>query len=551
MRVKTVRRATRPAVAIAMKGYKLALWRLLALALTGASALGAADTVVRINTGLIQGEVTGVARDVRVFRGIPYAAPPVGDLRWKPPKEPAPWQGVRDGREFGPACEQRDQAAAYEFYQSDFRRRSEDCLYLSVYTPAESDSGPFPVMVWIHGGALTNGTGASYDGAMLARKGVVVVTINYRLNVFGFLGHPALSEESEHGSSGLYGILDQVAALRWVQKNIRVFGGDPDRVMIFGESAGSWSVCYLMASPLARGLFHRAIGQSGGVFGPMPPLKSSKPGEPSVEAVGEQLFASHGADSSSDPLAAMRSKPARELLEGVRLGQFRSPPVDGWAFPQEVRDLFAQGRHNDVPVIVGSNEDEASALYHTTAPKNAAEFRQSVRQSYGTEADAFLGLYPADTDTQAVQSHYRSRTERGFTWPMHRWARTVEGSGGRAYLYYFRRIPPGPWSERYGAYHGAEVIYVFGLVWPWKERPAAPHAREHPYEQIDRELSDSMSSYWVNFARTGDPNAGGLPQWPPYERAKDQALEFGDVIRVIPVPVKERLAFWDRYYAKR
>ena len=312
--------------------------------------LFAINDPVHTDNGLLSG-VPGNSAEVRVFKGIPYAAPPLGELRWKAPKHAASWEGVRKADRFSAVCEQQPYPAT-SIYASAPQPASEDCLYLNVWTAAQSDKAKRPVMVWIHGGALTRGSGSTptYDGESLAKKGVVLVTLNYRLDVFGFLAHPELTKESDRNASGNYGFLDQIAALEWVQKNIAAFGGDPRRVTIFGESAGSWSVNCLVATPLAKGLFQRAIGESGGNFGIMKKLAE-------VEETGTKFASSVGADS----LRVLREKPADKLLKAASGFSFPAN-VDGWMLPQDVYSIFAADKQNDVPVIVGSNADEGTSL---------------------------------------------------------------------------------------------------------------------------------------------------------------------------------------------
>ena len=343
------------------------------------SALTANDTV-RVEGGLISGSVDD---GVRSYKGIPFAAPPVGELRWKAPQPVAAWEGVRECNDFGPDCPQAPYPQSSLYYSAP-RKQSEDCLYLNVWTAAKA-AEKRPVMVWIHGGALTRGSGATraYDGTALAKKGVVLVTINYRLGPLGYLAHPELTAESPNRSSGNYGALDQIAALKWVQKNIAAFGGDPGRVTIFGESAGSWSVNALVASPLARGLFHRAIGQSGGSFGPMTYLKEDREGRPSAEKIGEAFAKAAGADS----IKALRAQPAEKIVEVFNSDpegrKFRTQPnVDGWALPDEIRNIFAQGKQNEVPVIVGSNANEMTTLtVPAMVPKTTEDLSQARRDA--------------------------------------------------------------------------------------------------------------------------------------------------------------------------
>lgn len=517
-------------------------FRSVILMLLSMPAFAAITDPIKVEQGLLAGS-NGSSADVRVYRGIPYAAPPVGDLRWKAPQPPASWQGVRLAAEMPHACWQTPYPAAAVIYQTKLPPLSEDCLYLNIWTPAKSARDRLPVMVWIHGGGFTRGYGGSeaYNGENLARKGAVIVTINYRLGIFGFFAHPALSAESEHRASGNYALLDQIAALEWMKKNIAAFGGDPGRVTIFGESAGSWSVNALMASPLAKGLFHRAIGESGGSFGPMRTL-------PEAEKEGEKLAAALSSGGSSKPesmsgspkkdiLKELRAKPAEELLKAAATDTIR-PIVDGWVVPQEIATIFAQGKQNDVPLLVGYNADEGTTLAPQAAKLTAAMFIAGIYQRYGAQADQMLKVYPAPTDEQAVKSFYSAYRDQVFGWEMRTWAGMAGKTGHQpAYLYYFSRRPPGPQSERLRAFHASELAYVFGtFFWPF------------PWEDADHKLSDAITSYWVNFAATGNPNGNGLPKWPAYNAAEDQALEFGDQIAVRANINKAGLDFFDGYY---
>jgi len=331
--------------------------------LLSSAALAAITDPVRVEQGLLAG-TSGSSADVRVYRGIPFAAPPVGDLRWKAPQPAEKWQGLRHAAEFSSACWQTQYPAAAAIYQAKLPPLSEDCLYLNIWTPAKSAKDRLPVMVWIHGGGFTRGFAGThtYDGEVLAGKGAVIVTLNYRLGIFGFFAHPALSAESGHHASGNYALLDQIAALQWVQKNIAAFGGDPARVTIFGESAGSWAVNVLTASPLAKGLFQRAIGESGGSFSPMKTLAEAE-SEGAALAVSLTLTLAAGAkaeardkSSAQSILKTLRAEPAEELLKASEAETVR-PMVDGWVLPQDIATIFAQGKQNDVPLIVGYNAD--------------------------------------------------------------------------------------------------------------------------------------------------------------------------------------------------
>lgn len=504
------------------------------------SGFAAITDPVKVEQGLLAG-TSGSAADIRVYRGVPFAAPPVGDLRWKPPYSAASWHGVRQATEFSNACWQTPYPAAAAIYQAKLPPLSEDCLYLNIWTPAKSATNRLPVMVWIHGGGFTRGFSgtSSYNGEVLARKGAVIVTINYRLGVFGFFAHPGLSAESVHHSSGNYALLDQIAALHWVKTNIAAFGGDPDRVTIFGESAGSWAVNALMASPLARGLFQRAIGESGGLFSPMKTLTEA-------EKEGEKLVASltPPVKPESDPrasafstLKALRAKSAEELLKASDSEAVRAI-VDGWVLPQDVATIFAQGKQNDVPLIVGYNADEGTALAPQGANMKALMFIGGIHQRYGSQADALLKIYPAASDEQAVSSFYSAYRDQAFGWEMRTWARMASKTGHQpAYMYYFSRRPPGPQSARLRAFHASEIAYVFGtFVWPF------------PWEDTDKKLSDAITSYWVNFAINGNPNRDNLIEWPTYNAKDDKVLEFGDQITVQSEINKTGLDFFDGYY---
>jgi para-nitrobenzyl esterase len=477
-------------------------------------ALAAITDPVRVEQGELVG-TSGRSPDVRVYKGIPFAAPPVGDLRWKPPLPPVNWQGVRRATEFGNSCPQPPYPSN-GLFAGTTARMSEDCLYLNIWTPAMSSDDRLPVMVWIHGGGFGRGTGAAsgYDGENLARKGVVVVTINYRLGILGFLALRELAAESPHHSSGNYGLLDQIAALEWVRRNIVAFGGDPDCVTIFGQSAGSVSVNVLMASPLAHGLFARAIGESGGSFGPMLSLEDA-------EKRGLKIASDLGV--SLDILKSLRAKTADQLVESAGNDEVPGAVVDGWLLPQSVFAIFLAGKQNDVPLIVGNNANEGGNLAPlANATISPAEFAAQARKEYGALADKFLEAYPAGaSDDNAAAAHYASFRDGAFGWDMRIWARMQTRRGHNyAYRYYFTRVPPGRGS-RLGAFHAAELAYVFENF-PFRLF----------YADRDKQLGETISRYWVNFARTGNPNGAGLAAWPAYDPAKDDVLELGDEVKV-------------------
>jgi len=491
------------------------------------TALAAINDPVKLDTGLISG-LPGKDAEVRVYKGIPFAAPPVGELRWRAPRPAGHWDGIRKADEFGAICMQ--QAAG----RGPAPNMSEDCLFLNVWTAAKSAGDRRPVMVWLHPGGYTSGSGSSpaYDGENLAKKGVVLVTVNYRLGIFGFFSHPELTKESDRHASGNYAFMDQIAALQWVQKNIAAFGGDPKRVTIFGDSAGAASLSNLMGSPLAKGLFQRAIAESGGWLGlsvnPMRKLADA-------EQAGMKTAESLGAKS----LAELRAKPAADVLKAGRGG---GPVIDGWVLPEDVGTVFAEGKQNDVPLLVGSNKDEGTFFIQ---PAGAERFIEQSRRRFGDLADTFFKLYPADSDEQANASQLAAfRDELGFV--MRNWARLETKTGkSKAFLYYFTHEPPtaqgSPRGGRgTGATHGAEAQYVFENL-----------LGNRPWTALDHQLADTVSSYWVNFATHGDPNGKGLPPWPAYDAKKnDRAMVLGDQVEIGPEPNQSQLAFYEALYEK-
>jgi para-nitrobenzyl esterase len=414
---------------------------------------------------------------------------------------------------------------------------SEDCLYLNVWTAAERGAATRPVLVFLHGGGFTEGSGsvAVYDGTQLAKKGLVVVTINYRVGVLGFLAHPELTAESGHHASGNYGLLDQVAALRWVRQNIGAFGGDPNNVTVAGQSAGAISVYLLTASPLATGLFHRAIVESGpgglASFG-LSSLRSLAGPFAAAESSGAEFARARGASS----LRELRAMSAADLTSAPAAG---SPPprfgpvVDGYLLPDDVGTIYAAGKQNDVPLLAGFNADEASA-FPGYGKMTAEGFRQMARERYGESADAFLALYPAATDEaagDAQKTYLRDLAAVGLERLAAERART---SGTGIYLYYFERGIPWPARPEFGAFHTAEVPYVFNNL----------KLLDRPWEAMDWRLADAVSSYWVNFATRGDPNGAGLPIWPAYRDAPRAMTVLGERIGPREIPADDaRRAF--------
>ncbi len=475
----------------------------LALAITTATCALAASPV-RTESGMVEGSSSADAK-IRIFKGIPFAAPPVGSLRWQPPQPAASWTGVRKATEFGARCMQ-----GRIFQDMVFRDAgpSEDCLYLNVWTPATSANAHLPVMVWIFGGGFQAGSPSEprQDGETLAHNGVVVVSVDYRLGIFGFFSHPELTKESPHHASGNYGLLDQAAGLEWVHKNIAAFGGDPDNVTIFGESAGSMSVSAQMASPLSKGLIRRAIGESGAVFMLTPPAPSL--------AVTEQEGARFGESIGAATLAALRAKPADELLQAaLKDRSFRFwPNVDGYFFPEAPSAIYAAGKQAHVPLLAGWNSDEQPyAGFLGKAPPTPEAYAAKVRAQYGNHADEILKLYPGNSELEVKDSARDLASDQFIVYSTWKWLDMQLATGeSPVYRYHFEQAPPAPPDKpSRGAYHSADIEYVFETL----------DSKSLPWTADDRKLSAMMSSYWTNFAKSGNPNGVGLPEWPDYRSA--------------------------------
>jgi len=510
---------------------------------------------VKLDAGLVSG-TTGSSGEIRMFKGIPYAAPPVGDLRWQAPQPAAHWDGVRKAEEFGARCMQGgfggggrqgggrrgaapggNAAAAPApppgFTPAPQPPTSEDCLFINVWTPARAANERRPVMVFTYGGGFTGGAGseARYDGEALAKKGVVVVTSNYRLGAFGWFAHPELTKESGHNASGNYGLMDAVAALKWVQKNIAAFGGDPRNVTIFGESAGAFSVASMVGSPEAKGLFKHAIAESGAWMG----IRMGKMTTLSAaEEAGTTMMEAMGTKTVADA----RKLSAEELLQKGRPGGMI---VDGWYVPEDLSLTFANGRQNDVDILVGSNQDEGT-FFQFRGP-GATQFQSQVKERWGDLSDSFFKLYPAASDEEANTSSLNMQRDE-MTWHARLWAASTARRGKKAYVYYFTHVPPSaPGQPSRGATHTAELAYVFGNL--------IPANREWP--DVDKRLADQMTSYWANFAKNGDPNGAGLPAWPAYKDkgTNGRAMILGDKVEPEPTVDAARLALFDSLYARQ
>ncbi len=475
------------------------------------------------------GTIEGVEQDgIFIYRGIPFAAPPVGDLRWKSPQPVIPWEGVKKTDKFAPGPMQD---TAFGAALGGPQEISEDCLYLNVWTGAKKTNEKRPVMVWIYGGGFGIGMTSSpaYDGANLAKKGVVLVSVTYRVGPMGFLAHPELSAESGHGS-GTYGIQDQIAGLKWVKDNIANFGGDPSNVTIFGESAGGFSVCMLTASPMAKGLFHRAISESDGGLGP------ARMNLEQAEEMGKKYLENLGANT----IAEARALSAEEIQKDTKgMGNFW-PVADGETIPENMYGVFRNGSFNDTPILVGSNSNEGGLFINQELDSEG--FIKMVRERYAPAAEEILKVYPHTAEEEATRSAKDLMRESTFAWPTWAWAvMHTRNSANKAYVYYFDHRAPGVPG---GANHADEIPYVFGNL----DSPGPMGNR--PVTEEDRVLNGLVSSYWINFAKTGDPNGEGLPLWPVFNEKENQVMYIdGDTGARIHPDLDKIMAF-DAYFAK-
>jgi para-nitrobenzyl esterase len=515
---------------------------IIGILLLAASALANdLDTLVKIDTGWVSGSEAGV----RVYKGIPYAAAPTGQLRWKPPQPAKAWKGILVAKSFPANCPQALPLPGPQ---------SEDCLGLNVWTPAHSAAARLPVMVWIYGGGFQIGASSqsAYDGEALAAQGVVLVSINYRLGIFGFLAHPALDQESPQGASGNYALLDMVAALQWVKRNIDVFGGDPGNVTIFGESAGGTAVCLLMVVPQAEGLFQKAISESAAwMFGPISYLTESRYGRVPMTKFGEKL----GTD-----LAALRAKSTTELLktlpppmtrnDAAERGEAYMPVVDGWVIPDDPARLFASGKFHHVALLAGTNADEGTLLGGPPV-RSVAQYRKWAAEKVGPLADRLLSLYPASSDAEAHAAAAQASGDLLFLYGTRSVLRAAAKLNPNTFQYQFTRVNGIGRQIHWGAFHASEISYI------WKTLPDSVYGTQasflgdfsvnvDTYNEQDRNLSQAMSAAWVAFAKTGSPNGPGLVHWPAFD-GKESYMEFGDQIAVRQSLRKAQVDFMSEY----
>ncbi|MCG6915553.1 carboxylesterase family protein [bacterium BMS3Abin03] len=482
---------------------------------------------VKVEDGLLQGTYED---GLTVYKGIPFAAPPVGDLRWRPPQPPAKWEGELKADKFAPGPIQSWGSP------SDF---SEDCLYLNVWTPAKSLGDNIPVFVWIYGGGFNGGATSipTYSGENLANKGVVLVSIAYRVGQLGFMAHPELSAESPHHVSGNYGLLDMIAALKWIKKNIAVFGGDPNKVTIFGESAGGIAVSMLCASPLAKGLFEGAISESGGSFGP--PRHTTYPGENlKLLTDAEQSGLEYSKSAGVSSIAELRKIPADKLpaIKGLAW-----PIIDGYVIPDDQYKLYEAGKFNDTPILVGYNSDEGASFMRISEPE---AYIKSVKERYGKFSDDLLKAYPVGENNVPKTARDLMR-DAAFGWHTWSWARLQSQIGkSKVYYYYFDQHPDYPVDSPkagYGSPHGQDVAYVFEHLNP----------SDSNLTKSDFEISEAMATYWTNFAKYGDPNGNGLPEWQAFSDKNPKVMYFSQTPYMGPVPSAKSLEVLDAYFKWR
>src|SRR5665647_3392 len=481
---------------------------------------------VKVTEGFVQGTIED---GLSVYKGIPFAAAPVGDLRWRAPQSAAKWKGIKQTVKFAPGPIQGGNPPS---------GKSEDCLYLNVWTPAKSAKEKVPVLVWIYGGGF--GAGATsewpYSGEKLAKKGVVLVSIAYRVGQLGVFSHPELSAENSHQASGNYGLLDMIAGLQWIKANIAAFGGDPNKVTIFGESAGGIAVSMLCASPLAKGLFQGAISESGGSFGPSRQTQTF-PGEnmkrlKDAEKDGELYVKNAGVAS----VAELRKMDADKLPSRGFGGSW--PIVDGYVITDDQHKLYEAGKYNDVPILIGYNSDEGASFSPGRTPE---EYINGIKARYGIFADDLIKAYPVGSNSVPKTARDLAR-DAAFGWQTWSWARLQAKTGkSKVYYYYFDQHPENPeGSPRagYGSPHGQEVAYVFQHL----------DASNPQSTKTDLEISDAMATYWTNFAKYSDPNGQGVPTWPAFSDTKSQVMYFEQTPHTGPVPSAESVKVLDTYF---
>jgi para-nitrobenzyl esterase len=498
--------------------------------------LRAADfpQTVQVDTGTVTG-VPGTNPAIMVFKGIPYAAPPVGKLRWQPPAPPTKWTGILNADHYGASCMQPARRTVNKPGEI-----SEDCLYLNVWTPAKSANEKLPVMVWIYGGGFMAGSASNpdFDGEGLAAKGVVRVSLNYRLGIFGFLAHPELDKDSPNHVSGNYGLLDQIAALQWVKRNIAAFGGDPERVAIFGQSAGGGSVHFLSVSPMAKGLFRAGISENGLLYQWDPYLIERNPSAYKLIKPAEEDNLAYLKKAGIESLQQLRDMTAAQLVAlppAPFPPAFFSPIIDGWVLPEDFSDVYAKGKQNDVAMMAGW-----TISYYPGLKITVADYQKWAKARFGSMGDEFLKLYPASTDDEASQQIEQSARDSYrisvFLWAETRQKAQKKDSTNKFYIFSYNHPEP-PDAQKRGAGAGVEIPYVMNSL----------SKLDRPFVKEDYEIADMMSSYWANFAKTLDPNGKGLPVWPAFNSDSRVTMQLGEDSKPISLATDARFSFFKRF----
>lgn len=486
---------------------------------------------VAVTGGLISGEYLDQAQ-VHTYKGIPFAAPPVGNNRWRAPQPVIPWQGVRACTSFGPSPMQ-SKPVPFMYWSREFlipeSPISEDCLYLNVWTGAKDPNEKRPVLVYIYGGGFqSGGTGcAIYDGTAMAQKGIVFVSINYRVGSFGFFAHPELTAESGYGASGNYALLDMIAALKWVQDNITAFGGDPSQVTIAGQSAGSFAVNFLTASPMAKGLFIRAIGESGANF-----YSNPRRGPADLKSA-ENAGLEYARTMQAADLEALRNLPAEQILSTYR--SISWPISDGYVLPGTVMDIYQAAKENKFALLAGWNGNDVIM----GPPANQDAFRSTMEKRFGEEVSQLWEVYPNNSQAQSDAVQKAINRDESFGVQVYTWARMHSANGQPAYVYNFNRsLPAYDASTAFGAFHSGEIVYAYDNL----------NTVDRPWKAIDHEIANLLSSYWVNFVRTGNPNGENLPDWPAFETKSNLTMIIDTVSHSEPLPTLPQIQFWENYY---
>lgn len=481
------------------------------------------DPVVKTNTGFVSGSINADG-NIDIFKGIPFAAPPVGDLRWKAPQPMPRWSGIKKCVAFG-ASPMQGIPKPFMMWSEEYlipkEPISEDCLYLNIWT--SSFSAKKPVLVWIYGGGFTSGGSAApiYDGEAMAKKGIVFVSFNYRVGIFGFFAHPDLTKESPDHSSGNYGLLEEVTALKWVKQNITAFGGDPNNVTIAGQSAGSMSVNCLVASPLAKGLFNKAIAESGASF------LNGDLGNTTLQ-IAEQEGVKMASSLHVNSIEDLRKLPSADLMKEQAMSR---PVIDGYVLPQPIAEIFASNKENEVTLLTGWNQDEGFVFGR---PKNVDEFKKQMTQKYGSDADAYLKYYPATNDSIAAVSQTFLSRDMIFSVQNYTWANVASAQGRKVYLYRFtRKLPATNESQKFGAFHTGEVPYAYDNL----------KFVNRPWEKTDYNLAQTMSGFWINFIKKGNPNGAHLPEWKAYNTKSKEVMVLGETQYSQPMKDYKQLDF--------